>query len=283
MFFTQNLQRFFFRQIRLTYLTGYSILTTWSGSSQSPIKRVVSGRPRLPQIWVQHSQKLGKQVVIVDLDPQGALSINFSQDPYTTKPSTYDALLNAGTPLEDIYKSIQDNFSIAPANAELVAAEYKLLKVSDRISRLKMAIEANKSQVDFILFDTPPSLGLLTVNSLVAANELLIPVATDYLAMRGVRALLESVWLIRERVNPTLKLLGLVPTLFKTGSSHSAQVISEIRKVFKSKVTRTLIPMEDAAAAAPAARMSVIDYSPESRVAEAYMKLAQEVVNVRHG
>jgi chromosome partitioning protein len=121
----------------------------------------------------------------------------------------------------------------------------------------------------------------LTINALVCAHELLIPVATDYLAMRGVRALMESVWFIRDRINPDLRLLGLVPTLYRKDSAHANAVISELRKVFKQKVTKTSIPQDDAASAAPAARKSVLDYQPDAPTARAYLQLAQEVDHVR--
>ncbi|HLF88369.1 MAG TPA: ParA family protein [Anaerolineales bacterium] len=221
--------------------------------------------------------KLGHQVAMVDLDPQGALTVSFGFDPYHIKPSTYDILLANDFPLDGILRDLSPEASLAPANTELIAAEYRLLKEPDRTFRLKNAIARSNRGIDYILIDTPPSLGLLTINALVSANELLIPVATDYLAMRGVRSLMESVWFIRERINPDLRLLGLVPTLYRKDSPHANAVISEMQKVFKHKVMRTFIPQDEAASAAPAARKSVLDYQPNSRVAAAYMQLAKEI------
>lgn len=224
--------------------------------------------------------KLGPRVLLVDLDPQGALTVSLGLDPYTIKPSTYDLLLVPETPVASLLHTLAPRLDCLPANAELVAAEYKLLKEPDRILKLRKALPPVAALYDFILIDTPPSLGLLTINGLVAAQELLIPVATDYLAMRGVRALLESVWLIRDKVNPDLQLLGLVPTLYKADSPHSAAVVAEMRKVFKRKVSHTVIPMDEAASAAPAARQAIVDFSPQSKAAVAYMRLAEEVRNV---
>ncbi len=229
--------------------------------------------------------KFGHRVVAIDLDAQGALTVNFGFDPYTIKPSTYELLLSDSTKFTDIVLQTPNPspfcLNIAPANAELISTEYKLIKLSNRTGKLKKKLDPVLDNYDYIILDTPPGLGLLTVNALVAANELLIPVATDYLAMRGVRALLESVWLIRSRANPTLSLLGLVPTLYRGNSPHSDAVIEEMRKVFNRKVTRTEIPVDEAASAAPAARKSVIEYQPESSAALAYLRLAEEVHNAR--
>ncbi|MCH7480343.1 MAG: ParA family protein, partial [Chloroflexi bacterium] len=137
-----------------------------------------------------------------------------------------------------------------------------------------------KDEYDFVLIDTPPNLGLLTVNGLVAASHLLIPVKTEYLAMRGVRPLLESVWLLRERINPNLKLLGVVATMYFPNSANSAAVSEEMKKVFKKKMFHTKIPMDENAAVAPATRQSVLDYKPNSAVSAAYRRLAEEVADV---
>jgi len=225
--------------------------------------------------------KLGHQVAMIDLDPQGALTVSFGFDPYEIKPSIYDVLLAKESAIDGVLREIQITASLAPANTELIATEYRLLKEPDRTFRLKNAIARSTRPLDYILIDTPPSLGLLTINALVSAQELLIPVATDYLAMRGVRSLMESVWFIRDRINPDLHLLGLVPTLYRKDSPHANAVISEMRKVFKQKVTRTYIPQDEAASAAPAARKSVLDYQPDSRAAAAYLQLAKEVEHGR--
>jgi chromosome partitioning protein len=221
--------------------------------------------------------QLGQRVALVDMDSQGALRVSFGFDPYQIKPSTYDLLFSAEVTFPQVLRQVEGGLGVAPANAELVAAEYQLLRQPRRAERLRVAIAPHKEAYEFVLIDTPPGLGLLTINGLVAADELLIPVATDYLAMRGVRSLLESVWLIRERVNPELQLLGLVPTMFQNGSKHARVVVAEMRKVFHHKVSRTVIPLDEAARAAPAARRPVVDYQPESAVSRAYKRLAEEV------
>jgi chromosome partitioning protein len=224
---------------------------------------------------------LGQRVAIVDLDPQGALTVSLGIDPHAIKPSTYDILTGKIATFDPVYKHRSNGLLVAPANAELVATEYKLLKERDRLLRIRNAIFRSSTRPDYILLDTPPSLGMLTINALVAATELIIPVSTDYLAMRGVRALLESVWLIREKINPNLKLLALVPTMYREDSDPARAVVAEMRRVFKHKVTRTIIPLDETAAAAPAARKSVLEYRPQSAVAQAFRQLAEEVLNVR--
>lgn len=222
----------------------------------------------------------GNNVAIVDLDSQGALTVSFGLDPYVVKPSTYEMLHQEDTSLDLVLHLLKDNFHLAPANTALLSSEYKLLKEKNRSYRLQHSIDTCNNSFDFILIDTPPNLGLLTLNALVAGNELLIPVASDYLAMRGVKAIMETVWYIRKHINPKLQLLGLVTTLYKENSQHSRAVVSEMKKVFRNKVFQTVIPLDEAASAAPAARQSVIDFQPGSQVARSYIRLAEEVINV---
>lgn len=223
---------------------------------------------------------LGHSVAVIDLDSQGALTISFGFDPYTVRPSTYNLLIDNDTEFTDILRRARAKIKVAPANAELIAADYKLYNAQDRTSRIRKVLQQPRDPFDFILIDTPPNLGLITVNGLTAADELLIPVAANYLSMRGVRSLLDSVWLIRERLNPKLKLLGVLPTMVQPKAAHAKSAIYEMQTVFKQKVFKTYIPYNDAAATAPAMRQSTIEYAPTSSVATAYLYLAKEVCNV---
>ena len=179
---------------------------------------------------------LGYRVALIDLDSQGALTATFGYDPYEVEQSTTTLLTNPALSLSDVLCDGRERLRIAPASAELLSAEYRLLKQPDRTSRLKNAIAKAQDDFDFVIIDTPPNLGLLTVNALVAASELMIPVKTEYLAMRGVRPLLESVWLIRDKINPDLRLLGVLPTMYYPDSPHAAAVIQEMKDVFKNKL-----------------------------------------------
>jgi chromosome partitioning protein len=222
---------------------------------------------------------LGYRVALIDLDSQGALTATFGGNPFKVDPSTTTLLLDPELALEDVLMDGRERLKVAPASSELLSAEYRLLTQPDRTKRLKNAIQKSKDQFDFVIIDTPPNLGLLTVNALVAAGELLIPVKTEYLAMRGVRPLLESVWLIRDKINPDLKLLGVLPTMYYPDSPHAAAVVEEMKSVFKNKLFNSIIPLDEVAAVAPATRNAAIDYKPNSAVAAAYRRLAEEVVD----
>jgi chromosome partitioning protein len=221
--------------------------------------------------------ELGHQVLLIDFDPQAALTAGFGLDPYHLSPTTYSLLMKDGVQLRNIIRKLKDGLWIAPAGVDLAAVDYVLTKHKDRNFRLRNRIEPGRNHLDFILIDTPPSLGLITTNALVAADELLIPVQCHYLAMRGVRALLETVWLVHDRLHPNLKLLGLLPTLHQPDSKHSQEVVRELRSVFSKRVFETVIEEDEALAMAPAARKSVLDFDPESRAAQGYRKLAEEV------
>ncbi len=220
---------------------------------------------------------LGKKVILIDLDPQGALTANLGLDPYTLTRTVYTLLVRANSSLASVLRPAGQNMWIAPASVDLSAVEYQLSDTSDRAFRLKHALERSRVPADFVLIDTPPNIGLLTVNGLVAATELLIPVQCQYLAMRGVRGLLESIWRIHERLNPELNLLGVLPTMFKKDSEHAREVVDELRAVFEHKVFETVIADEDAVAKAPVAKQAVLDYQPTSEGAISFRRLAEEI------
>lgn len=223
----------------------------------------------------------GYQVLIIDFDPQAALTAASGLDPYHLSPTTYSLLLKDDIQLEQIRRKLGDHLWLAPAAVDLAAIEYTLPSKRDRNFRLQKKLVEARTQMDFILIDTPPNLGLITTNALVASDELLIPVQCQYLAMRGVRALLETVWLVHDRLHPELNLLGLLPTLYRPNSKHSEDVVRELRAVFSDRVFETIIEEDEALAVAPAARKNVLEFRPESRAAENYRRLAEEVVNAR--
>ncbi|MGD8458343.1 MAG: ParA family protein [Anaerolineales bacterium] len=225
---------------------------------------------------------LGFRIALIDLDSQGALSISFGYNPYRVNPSTTTLLIDNNVNFPDILYQVRTHIQVAPASADLLSTEYRLLKQTDRTHRLRRSLSSHLDNFDFILIDTPPNLGLLTINALVAASHLLIPVKTEYLAMRGVRPLLESCWLIRDKINPDLKLLGVLPTMYQAASPYASAVVAEMKSVFKNKLFAINIPLDEAAAVAPAARKSVTDFRPESDVAVAYKRLADEVSRILH-
>ena len=223
----------------------------------------------------------GMDVAIVDLDPQAALTAGFGLDPYSLSRTTYTLIARDGIPFAGTLRPIHRNLTLCPASVDLAAAEIQIANYPDRANRLQAALERNRLHFDFILIDTPPSVGVLTVNSLVAAQELIVPVQCNYLPMRGVRSLLETVWLVHERMNPGLELLGVLPTMYRAGSKHCHEVVAELRDVFKDKVFKVVIEEEDAVAEAPVAKKSVLAYASGSRAAEAYRRLAEEILHGR--
>jgi chromosome partitioning protein len=220
----------------------------------------------------------GRIVLLVDMDPQAALTVGVGIDPYSIENSTPELLSKDQIRLPVYIRPLGKRLGIVPSSVDLTNAEYVLSQSADRTCRLKRALEAGKRHIDFILIDTPPNLGLLTVNALVAADELLIPVECKYLALRGVRSMMETMWQLRDQVNTELQLLGILATLFQPHSAHSREVLRELRGYFKEKVFQTVIEEDDAAAMAPAARKSVLEFRSESQAASAYRKLAQEVL-----
>lgn len=225
--------------------------------------------------------ELGHGVLMADMDPQAALTVSVGVDPYTVRPSTHDLLLSDKVHLPEFIRPLTKRLGIAPASVDLTQAEYALSRLPDGPLRLRKALEAGRRHVEFILVDTPPNVGLLTVNALAAADEVLIPVECKYLALRGVRSVMETVWEVRDRMNPELKLLGIVATLFRPGSGLSRRVVEELRAAFKEKVLQTIIEEDEAAAIAPAARKSVLEFRPQSLAAQAYRQLAKEILDAR--
>ncbi len=219
----------------------------------------------------------GQHVLLVDLDPQGALTACSGLDPYSLTPTTYSLLTQDGMTLGQIVRPIGERLWLAPGSVDLAAAEYQLMSRADRARRLADPLRSEADQVAYVLIDTPPSLGLLTVNALTAAEAVIVPVECRYLAMRGIRAILDTVGTVRERLNPSLDLLGLLPTMHQPASMHSRQVVEELRAAFGGRVFETVIEMDEALATAPAARMPVIAHRPASAGSAAYRQLASEV------
>ncbi|MBN1120271.1 MAG: ParA family protein [Anaerolineae bacterium] len=226
---------------------------------------------------------LDKRVLLIDLDPQAALTATFGIDPYKLTHTMASVLLRSSMPFSRILHPVGANgkIALAPGGIDLAAAEVHLATKEDRTRRLQQVLEKNRVPFDIILIDTPPSLGLLTLNGLVAADEVLVPVQSHFLAMRGVRALMETIWRVKRRLNPDLRLLGLLPTMVEPNSRHATEVVEELRTVFKSKVFDVLIIHSVKFAEAPVANQTVVDSAPNHEGAVAYRKLAEEIAN--HG
>lgn len=177
----------------------------------------------------------GHKVLLVDLDPQASLTIGFGVDVSTMAQTVYDVIAN-DVPLADVVTPVRENVDLAPTNINLSVAELQLVSEIRREDRLKQALAPLKGQYDFIMVDCPPSLGLLTLNALSAADRVLIPMSCDYYALVGVRLLLDTLRRVQERLNPELIILGVLPTRYDARTLHSKEVLDEVRSKLSGQV-----------------------------------------------
>ena len=223
--------------------------------------------------------EMGRKVLLVDFDPQGNSTSGFGIEKEDLEQCVYDALLN-DVPVEEL---IEDTNSkkvfVVPATIQLAGAEIELVSAMARETRLKELLEPVHDQFDFIFIDCPPSLGLLTINALAAADSVLIPIQCEYYALEGVTKLLESMKMVKQRINKELETYGVLMTMFDSRTSLSNQVVDEVKSDFGDGVFNTLIPRTVKLSEAPSFGMSIIDYAPNNKGAKAYMNLAKEVIS----
>jgi chromosome partitioning protein len=222
----------------------------------------------------------GARVFLVDLDPQGGLSASFGLDPYRLSATTRQFFDEPPTPLRKIVYPAGDNLWVAPASVQLEAIDHAT-DGRRKVQAVREGLREERGPVDYILIDTPPGLGLLTVAGMVAADELLVPVACQYLPLRGVRSILEALWLVHDRLQPELRLLGILPTFYEPMSDHARSVVGELRSVFGDRVFETMVETDEAVAMAPAARKPVLSFQPAGRAAANYRGLAEEIARRR--
>ncbi|MDI6730996.1 MAG: AAA family ATPase [Candidatus Margulisbacteria bacterium] len=220
----------------------------------------------------------GKKILLIDIDPQSNASVGVGIDRSTIQRCLYDVLID-GLPAQEIIQSSSiANLDILPSTPKLAGAEVELVTIDHRETRLKDALESIRSRYEIIIIDCPPSLSLLTVNALTAADEVLIPIQCEYYALEGISQLTHTLELIRENLNPTLKIRGIILTMFDPRTLLSAQVAEEARKYFGSKVFKTVIPRNIRLAEAPSFGQPIIFYDPASKGAEAYESLCREML-----
>ena len=219
-----------------------------------------------------------KKVLVVDFDPQGNSTSGYGVEKEELEHDIYDVILHE-YPIEDtIMETCESNVYIVPATIQLATAEIELVSEMARESVLKSALDSIKDEFDYIFIDCPPSLGLLTINALVAANSLLIPIQCEYYALEGVAKLLESMQMVKKRMNPQLEIFGVVMTMFDTRTTLSKQVVDEVQSYFGKKMFKTIIPRNVKVSEAPSHGLPVSKYARVSKGALAYAKLAREVV-----
>ncbi len=222
--------------------------------------------------------EMGKQVLLVDLDPQGNTSSGLGIDKRQVQHCIYDVLLN-DVKIEDvIITDVCEGLDLVPATINLAGAEVELVSEMARENRLKDAVGAMRGRYDYIFIDCPPSLGLLTVNALVAADKLLIPIQCEFYALEGVTKLLDSMKRVKSRLNPTLDIYGVLLTMYDGRTTLSKQVVSEVRNFFGKTVFETLIPRTVKLSEAPSFGQPITQYDPTGKGALAYTELAKEVI-----
>lgn len=221
---------------------------------------------------------LKRRVLLVDLDPQGNAAMGCGVDKQEIDYSSYDLLMEDMPVAETIIDMPAIGFSIIPGNADLTAAEVQLMKAERKELRLADALMHIKGQYDYILVDCPPSLNMLTLNAMVAANSLLIPMQCEYYALEGLSALMNTLKNIQETVNPELHLEGIVRTMFDDRNRLTKDVSEQLIRYFGDQVFRTCIPRNIRLAEAPSHGVPVLTYDKASRGAKAYMALANEII-----
>ncbi len=222
----------------------------------------------------------GKSVLIIDLDPQANASAGVGVKVPEGMPSLYDLLAGEVTIEQVIFPTNEDRLNIVPSTPDLAGAAIELMDEMHREYRLRRALKPIKESYDFILIDCPPSLGLLTINGLTAADRLLIPVQCEFYALEGLHQLLETVDLVRNHLNPRLQVLGAVLTMFDRRTALSRKVVREVRKTFPGHVFESIIPRNTELAEAPSAGQSILEYDRLSPGARAYEHLSEELLNL---
>ncbi|MGB9780705.1 ParA family protein [Caldanaerobacter sp.] len=219
-----------------------------------------------------------KKVLCVDIDPQSNMTSGFGVNPASLDHTTYTVLIEEENMESAILKLEEYGLDIVPSSIQLAGAEIELVPMISREYRLKKAIETVKDRYDYILIDCPPSLGLLTINGLTAADSVIIPIQCEYYALEGLTQLINTINLVKKSLNPSLEIEGVVLTMFNARTNLSIQVVDEVKKFFKDKVYRTIIPRNVRLGEAPSYGKPISLYDPSSKGAEAYEDLAEEVI-----
>ncbi len=221
-----------------------------------------------------------KNVLLIDLDPQGNATTGSGIDKASLSLSIYD-LLSKNESIEEVLLRPEAGYDLLPANGDLVASEVELMAGDDREARLRSIVDVVRANYDFIVIDCPPSLNMLTINALVAADGVVIPMQCEYYALEGLSALMDTISAIRDRLNPSLKIEGILRTMYDPRSKLTSEVNGQLFNYFGDAVYRTVVPRNVRLAEAPSYGKPVIKYDKQSRGAIAYLALAGELLR-RH-
>jgi len=219
----------------------------------------------------------GHRVLLADLDPQGNATSSIGVDKNSIQQSTYEVLID-GQPVDRCtIENIRPSLDLLPANGMLAGAEVELVGLKRREYRLRESLAEVMDRYDAIIIDCPPSLGLLTVNALTAAGAVVIPIQCEYLALEGLMQLVNTIDLVRRRLNPALDVLGVVMTMYDARTRLSPQVVQDVRRFFPSRLLQTVIPRVVRLAEAPSYGQTIFEYDPSSRAAAAYGAIGEEI------
>ena len=220
----------------------------------------------------------GKKVLVIDTDPQGNTTSGFGIEKNELENTIYELILGECSIRDCIISNIIKNVSVVPSNVNLAAAEIELIGVDKKEYILKNEVDYVKDDYDFIIIDCPPSLNMLTINSMTTADSVLVPIQCEYYALEGLSQLIHTINLVKERLNPNLRIDGVVFTMYDSRTNLSMQVVENVKQNLNQKVYNTLIPRNIRLAEAPSYGMPINMYDPKSAGAEANMQLAEEVI-----
>lgn len=223
----------------------------------------------------------GKKVLILDIDPQGNTTSGVGISKKGLEATTYEILVDDSIePKEAIIHTNVKNLDIIPASVQLAGAEIELVQLEGREQRLKKALDKIRGDYDYAFIDCPPSLGLLTINSLTAVDSVLIPIQCEFYALEGVSQLMSTIELVKKSLNPKLEIQGVILSMFDGRTNLSIQVVEEVKKYFREKVYTTVIPRNVRLAEAPSYGMPITEYDPKSAGAMAYQEFAEEFLDL---
>lgn len=220
-----------------------------------------------------------RKTLLIDIDPQGNASTGIGLDKIKVKRCIYDVLINQAPIKEIILPTQVKNLDILPSTIQLAGAEIELVNYISRENKLKQAIKPIKNDYNYIIIDCPPSLGLLTLNSLTAADAIIVPIQCEYYALEGIGQLLNTISLVRENLNSSLEIEGVLLTMYDNRTNLSRDVVKEVQKYFKGKIFKAVVPRNVRVSEAPSYGKPVVLYDAKSKGAIAYKKLAREVIS----
>ncbi len=225
--------------------------------------------------------EMGENIVLIDVDPQANTTSGLGVNKYKVDKSIYDAIIGKANIKELVLNTSVEGLSLIPSNINLAGAEIELVNMMMREHRLRKVIEPIRNNYDFIIIDCPPALGILTINALVAADEVIVPIQCEYYALEGLGQLIKTIELVKNNLNKNLEISGFVMTMYDSRTKLASQVVEEVKRYFGEKVYKTIIPRNVRVSEAPSYGLPVIFYDPNCKGSLAYKNFTKEVIN--HG